>query len=365
MVVSRLAQVVVNYYLHVLPALARELCEITHAHVQEAALDEIVIGTTHTREIRVRGWRRHNCLHRICCHSGAPRLMSPDRPLVDNLLEPLIQQRGRLDTPLVQPSRIIVSDRLFLCSCDGVVVHRSAHGVLKLVQRIAVLQRAAEIILHLPRALEERRQLKDVALGARPRSEVSCPEGKPAVRVGEEIVCLQRKRDVRCPLRPKVLFWRRVEDVDTRILVHVMNQLVQVLVPDVRVIPLEVRSHHEHDVVSPKLVVIQDRLLDELLHLLRHVIALEPLVVADGVAGAGTKVEAKARRRSVVSIRPDLRENLLLGAEGFRGRPHHFHRRLKLPLQQIGVVRPAQNHRIKAKVHSKKVSLRRRVAKRV
>mmetsp|Transcript_7730 Transcript_7730/g.28042 ORF Transcript_7730/g.28042 Transcript_7730/m.28042 type:complete len:206 (+) Transcript_7730:1777-2394(+) len=144
-----------------------------------------------------------------------------------------------------------------------------------------------------------------------------------------------------------------------------MDELVQVLVPDVGVLPLEVRPHQKEDVITQHGVVVQDSLLDELLDALLHVIVLQVIVVLEWITLALLKVEAEAGGRLVVSVRPDLRQDGLGLAESHARGPEHLHSLLQLSLLQVDVVRPPQDHRVEAQVVAKEVGLGGGVAERV
>mmetsp|Transcript_13742 Transcript_13742/g.34523 ORF Transcript_13742/g.34523 Transcript_13742/m.34523 type:complete len:326 (-) Transcript_13742:10-987(-) len=325
MVRPGLGQVVVHDHLHVLLHLARHLGELARAHVQEPALHEIIpaAGTI------LIGWNQGG-------HDEVPtRLLSA--PL-DDLLESLVKDGRGLDASFVEPLRVVVRDRLLGRPGDRIVMHEHADRRIQLIERIASRERLTEKVLHLPRALKEGGHQENVVLLAWPRREVTPPIRLKPIRVREEIVRLGWKGEIGAALLSKVLIRRRIEDVHARVLVHVMNELVQVLEPDVRVIPLEVRAHEKHDVLAKNLSTVIQRLFDEVVHPAVHIVVLQALVVLDGVARARVEVEAEAGRGLVVPVGPDLSQDRLLAPKSLRGSPKHLRRLLQQSLRQVGVV---------------------------
>ena len=77
----------------------------------------------------------------------------------------------------------------------------------------------------------------------------------------------------------------------------ILHQLIQVLVPFMRVLVVKIATHREHDVVGAVVTSLKEDHLDERLHSLINVVVKQTLVILEVRRGREREGEGKRKRK--------------------------------------------------------------------
>mmetsp|Transcript_40665 Transcript_40665/g.97497 ORF Transcript_40665/g.97497 Transcript_40665/m.97497 type:complete len:832 (-) Transcript_40665:177-2672(-) len=195
---------------------------------------------------------------------------------------------------LRNPLRVIVGHVLALRAAHPVVVGRHPDGPLQRVRpgvpdhragpgggRVHVLLGHSAEHLQLPGGVQEVGRGADLALEGGPGGEVPGPVVVGGVGQGEDVVVADLPLLVGLVLLLGVHRRRGIERVHRPVLVDVVDELVEVVVPVLRVLVVEIRPGRPQLVVGLGVRRLCHGVLDELVHVLVHVVVVALGVVLD------------------------------------------------------------------------------------
>mmetsp|Transcript_4977 Transcript_4977/g.11401 ORF Transcript_4977/g.11401 Transcript_4977/m.11401 type:complete len:308 (+) Transcript_4977:2291-3214(+) len=242
---------------------------------------------------------------------------------------------------------------------------RAAHDGRAFLGDVADL-RGAEVGDHfdLPRRDEEVGREADLPLERWARGEVARPVSVWVVAERPDVVGAHLVAALPLLLLVCVAGGRRVEGVDAAVEVDVVDELVEVAVPVVGVLELEVCATRPHLVRRQRVVVLLDRVLHELVHPLVGVVVVEARVVVDLL---GRAVEVHPGRVAAVTRAVEVAcEDLRRAAERLRALPDPLEARVALLLGAAHVavlpVHPPPVEGLEPRLCPKQPRLRVRVA---
>jgi len=299
------------------------------------------------RVLAQRHVQRTALLHGLAAASGALREARRD-------------ERRRVALPVCDALLVVVCHGLLGGARHSIVVRRHSNGRLQHVG----LHRDIVERLELARGVHVARSdaLPELKRGA--RREVPAPVVVRPVRERENVVLPDLPLDARRALRFDVDRRRRVERVDAGVHVDVVNQAVEVVVPRLCVLVVEVRPHCPHDVVRLRV----RRLILGVSHDLVHPAVDVVVVLARIILNLVVATVERADRRTVTAAAAAVElsgKALRGGAQRFAALPDPLGARLILPHIEVLVVHPAKEEGVHTRLRAEKPCLRVRVSERV
>mmetsp|Transcript_47582 Transcript_47582/g.110195 ORF Transcript_47582/g.110195 Transcript_47582/m.110195 type:complete len:266 (-) Transcript_47582:814-1611(-) len=213
----------------------------------------------------------HHKAHILCrlrwpAHGDVPQLaVNKADPRASERCQRFRHTAEGASTAVCQPHGVVKGHMLLLGAREAVVVLVNAEGLRKRLLPSNVWRvRSEHQRRELPDNLEESAGLADVAFESGPRGEVASPDLVCSISIGEEVVRLEGPRDsVLSGLGFHVLLRCGVDGLHAAVRVDILDDAVEVLIPQTSVLPLEVGAHGEHDVVAPGAVGLPQCSCDE------------------------------------------------------------------------------------------------------